>query len=57
MATALTLLGNNSENNTHITGPRETANEATNANIAVKIKTELSCIDFGRISDSSLLAT
>jgi hypothetical protein len=40
MATALIVFGNSSENNTHITGPIETANEATNESIAHSISME-----------------
>ena len=46
IATAHTLFGKSSENMTHITGPMEMANEATNPSIASKINEVLMLMAF-----------
>jgi len=45
IATPRILLGKSSENNTHITGPNEIANDATNPKIQNKIKVEFIVIE------------
>jgi hypothetical protein len=45
IATPLILFGKSSENNTHITGPNEMANEATKPKIQNKISDEFIFIE------------
>ena len=52
MAIPLILIGKSSENKTHITGPNEMANEATNPKIPNSIRVEFIFIDAVINSDS-----